>query len=177
MLSVIVGSILFGAAVTLLYRNKASSGGTSISPLIFKKYFNLNTSVGLFATDCIIVLFSLIVFDIEPFFYAIFSIGLTSATMSYLESGLNRKKTVYIISEKNEAILDDLLFVVKRGVTIIPIIGGYNKKMEMLMITLTPRDHQKIIDLVDKHDKSAFVTTNSVSDVHGLGFSYHSGGV
>ena len=38
MLSMVVGSVIFGAAVSILYHNKASSGGTSIPPLIFKKY-------------------------------------------------------------------------------------------------------------------------------------------
>lgn len=178
MLSVIVGSVLFGAAAEVLYKNNASSGGTSIPPLIFKKYFNLNTSIGLFATDSVVVLASLIVFDIEPFFYAIVSIGITSATMSYLEMGLDRKKTVYIISEKEEAIRNDLLYVIKRGVTIVPILGGYNKKnMQMLMVTIGNREYHKVIELVNKYDETAFVITNTVSDVHGLGFTYQSASV
>lgn len=178
MLSVIVGSVLFGAAVQILYKNNASSGGTSIPPLIFKKYFNLNTSIGLFATDSFVVAASLIVFDVESFFYAILSIGITSATMSYLETGLNRKKTLYIISEKEEAIRNDLLYVVKRGVTIIPIMGGYNKKhMQMLMVTVNYRDYPKVIELVNKYDEMAFVIINAVADVHGLGFTYHSASV
>ena len=37
MLSMVMGSVLFGIAVSILYRNNASSGGTAIAPLIFKK--------------------------------------------------------------------------------------------------------------------------------------------
>lgn len=178
MLSALIGSVLFGAASAVLYRNNASSGGTSIPPLIFKKYFDLNVSAGLFATDFIIVLLSLIVFDVGPFFYAIVSIGISSATLSYMETGFNRKKTVFIISEKNDIFLDEILHVVKRGVTIIPIVGGYNKKpMNMLMVTLNIRDYHSVISAVNKWDEKAFVITYPVSDVHGLGFTYHSGSV
>ena len=93
MLSMTTGSVLFGMAVSILYNNKASSGGTSIPPLILKKYLNLNTSIGLFFTDGIVVLLCLLVFSVDSFFYAIFSIFITSTTMSYIESGLNKKKT------------------------------------------------------------------------------------
>jgi len=175
MLSVIAGSIIIGVSVTIMYRNNSSTGGTSIPPLIFKKYFNLNTSVGLFVTDCIVVAASLIVFDTESFIYAILSIGITSGAMNYMEAGFNKKKTVTIISEKDEDILNDLLFVIKRGVTIVPVIGGYNKKdLKMLMVTISYREYQRVIDLVNKHDERAFVITNNVSDVHGLGFTYYS---
>lgn len=178
MLSALIGSVLFGVASAVLYKNNASSGGTSVPPLIFKKYFDLNVSAGLFVTDFIIVLLSLIVFDVGPFFYAIFSIGISSATLSYMETGFNRKKTVFIISEKNDIFLDEILHVVKRGVTIIPIVGGYNKKpMNMLMVTLNIRDYHSVISAVNKWDEKAFVITYPVSDVHGLGFTYHSGSV
>jgi len=178
MLSMIIGSVLFGAGVAILYMNNASSGGTAVPPLILKKYFNINPSVGLFITDSIVVILSLIVFDTESFFFAIFSIFITSATMRYIESGLNKKKVIYILSDNQQAILNDILHEIKRGVTVIPVTGGYTKKQsEMLMVTLESKDYQKIISLVDKHDKKAFMITSTVSDVHGLGFTYESGSV
>lgn len=178
MLSMIVGSFIFGIAVTILYQNKASSGGTAVPPLMFKKYFNLNTSIGLFLTDGLVVLLCLLVFSVDAFFYAVFSIFITSATMGYIENGLSKKKMVYIISEAHEAITSDVLHVIGRGVTVVPIVGAYQQKEKsMLMVTLAKRDYQQLLEIVDKHDKSAFMITDTVSDVHGQGFSYASGTV
>ena len=178
MLSMIAGSVIFGVAVSVLYRNNASSGGTSIPPLIFKKYFNMNTSIGLFLTDGVVVVLCLLVFSIDSFFYAIFSIFITSATMSYLETGVNRKKMVYIISEMHELISNDILHGIGRGVTIVPVIGAYNlEEKNMLMVTLNKKDYQRLLAIVDKHDKKAFMITDTVSDVHGKGFTYESGSV
>jgi len=178
MLSMIAGSVLFGAGVAILYNNNASSGGTAVPPLILKKYFNMNPAIGLFITDSIVVILSLFVFDTESFFFAIFSIFITSATMRYIESGLNKKKVIFILSEKKDRILNDILHEVSRGVTVIPVTGGYTgTQTEMLMVTLASKDYQKIIELVDKYDKKAFMITNTVSDVHGLGFTYESGSV
>jgi len=178
MLSVIIGSVIFGVGVVILYKNKASSGGTAVPPLILKKYFNIDTSLGLFMTDFIVVVISLFVWDVESFFFAIFSIFLTSLTMSYIEGGLNKKKVVFILSDKQEAILEELLYVLNRGVTIVPVVGGHTKRQRnMLMVTLAMKDYQKLLAIVDKHDDKAFMIANVVSDVHGEGFTYESGSV
>ena len=178
MLSMVAGSVIFGVAVSILYHNKASSGGTSIPPLILKKYLNLNTSVGLFITDGIVVTLCLLVFDVDSFFYAIFSILITSASMNYIESGINRKKLVYIISERSEAIARDVLNELQKGVTIVPAIGAYTRnELRMLMVTLDSKKYRQLVSIVNKYDDSAFMITDTVADVHGRGFTYDSGSV
>jgi uncharacterized membrane-anchored protein YitT (DUF2179 family) len=84
-LSVIVGSILFAVGVAILYDSKASSGGTTIPPLIFKKYWGLSTAIGLLLTDFVIVCMSLYIFGFEAFLFAILSIGITSVSMILIE--------------------------------------------------------------------------------------------
>ncbi|MCL1904220.1 MAG: YitT family protein [Oscillospiraceae bacterium] len=178
MLSMIVGSVIFGIANMVLYNNNASSGGTSIPPLILKKYFKTETSLGLFITDGIVVLLSLLVFNTDSFFFAITSIFITSATMNYIESGLNKKKLVYIMSDMIDAITYDVLHKIGRGVTIIPAIGAYGQnEIQMLMIALNSKDYRHLVLIVNKHDKGAFMITDTVSDVHGHGWTYESGSV
>jgi uncharacterized membrane-anchored protein YitT (DUF2179 family) len=178
MLSMVIGSAIFGIAVSILYRNKASSGGTAIPPLILKKHFNLSPSIGLFITDGIVVILCLFVFDVDAFFFAIASIFITSVVMSYVENGINKKKMVYIISSVHEAITQDILHDIGRGVTMIPSIGAFeNQQRPMLMVTLNSKDYQQLLTIVDRHDKEAFMITDTVSDVHGEGFTYESGSV
>ena len=178
MLSMVVGSVIFGAAVSILYVNKASSGGTSIPPLILKKYFNLNTSIGLFITDGIVVFLCLLVFDRDAFFYAVSSIFITSATMNYIENGINKKKMVYIISGMNESITNDILHDIGRGVTIVPVKGAYmQNETDMIMVILDKKNYRQLLTIVNKYDKEAFMITSTVSDVHGKGFTYESGSI
>jgi len=178
MLSMVIGSAIFGVAVTIMYQNNASSGGTAVPPLILKKYFNLSPSIGLFIADGIVVLLCLLVFDVDAFFFAIASVFITSATMSYLENGISKKRMVYIISDHHEAITKEILHNIGRGVTIIPSIGAYeNTQRPMLMVTLHKKNYQQLITVVDKYDKEAFMITDTVSDVHGEGFTYESGSV
>jgi len=178
MLSMMVGSVIFGAAVSILYFNKASSGGTAIPPLILKKHFNISASIGLFITDGVVVVLCLLVFSVDAFFYAVSSIFITSAAMNFIENGINKKKMVYIISDMNSSIANDILHYIGRGVTIIPVIGAYKQsERQMLMVTLDTKDYQHLLSVVDKYDKKAFMITDTVSDVHGQGFTYESGSI
>lgn len=177
-LSMIIGSALGGAAVAIMYANNASSGGTAIPPLIFKKLFNLNTSVGLFLTDGLVVVSSLLVFSVDSFFFSITSIFISSVTVGYLENGVNRKKMVYVISANHDDIEREVLHTIKRGVTIIPVIGAFKKdEKKMLMVTLNKKDYQMLLTIVNRIDKKAFMITSAVADVHGEGFTYQSGSV
>ena len=178
MLSMVVGSVLFGIAVSILYACRASSGGTTVPPLILNKYLGLNTSVGVFISDGIIITLTLFVFSVESFFYSIISIFITAVTMGYIESGIKRKKMVYIISDESEPIKDDILTKLERGVTIVPVIGAYKgTERRMLMVTLNARDYRELLTIIKERDKFAFVITTTVSDVHGQGFTYESGSV
>jgi len=176
MLSMVVGSVLFGIAVSILYACNASSGGTTVPPLILNKYLGLNVSVGVFISDGIIIALTLIVFSVDSFFYSIFSIFITALTMNYIESGMKKKKLVYIISDESELIKNDILTKVERGVTLVPVIGAYEgKERRMLMVTLNSKDYRELLAIVKQRDKFAFMVTNTVSDVYGQGFTYESG--
>ena len=178
MLSMIVGSVIMAISASILYANHASTGGTTLPPLILKKYFGMNPSIGLFISDGIVIVLCLIVFSVESFFYAISSIAITAVVMSYIESGLQRRKMVYIISDHSGPITDEIQTKLGRGVTLVPVIGAYERKeKEMIMVTMDSKNYRDLLDIVRNHDDQAFIITDTVSQVHGEGFTYNSGSV
>jgi len=178
MLSMLAGSVLMAIAASAMYANKASSGGTSLPPLILKKYTGLSPSIGLFLSDGVVILLSLIVFNVDAFLYAIFSITVTAIAMSFIESGMHKRKMVFIISDKSKEITDDIMNEIGRGVTLVPIIGAFERaEKEMVMVTLNSKEYRELRTVVTKHDEYAFMITDSVSEVHGRGFTYDTGSV
>ncbi|WP_157456685.1 YitT family protein [Carnobacterium maltaromaticum] len=173
-LAVIFGSAIFAVGVAILYKIGASSGGTTIPPLIFKKYFGISTSLGLLLTDAVIVIFNIFVFGTEAFFFAILSLVLTSIVMNYIETGMKRRRAVMIMSENHiDAIKVALLENLNRGITVFSVSGGYTgNEKNMLMIILTNQEYQSILKVIDEIDKTSFIIAYNVSEVHGLGFSY-----
>ena len=98
--------------------------------------------------------------------------------MNYIEFGFNKKKLVYIISDSYSVILKDVLHEIGKGVTIVPIIGAHKKNnMQMLMIAVNKRNYDNLLKIVNKHDEKAFMITDTVSDIHGYGFTYESGSI
>jgi len=178
MLSMLTGSTIMAVAASIMYANHASSGGTTVPPLIFKKYFGLSTSIGLFFSDGSVILLSLIVFSFDAFLYAIFSITITALIMGFIETGLRKRKLVYIISDKSKEITHDILTKIDRGATLIPILGAYKHTAgEMIMVVMDSKNYRDLIEIVNEHDEHAFMITENVSQVHGRGFTYDTGSV
>lgn len=175
LLSVIFGSAIFALGVAILYKNQSSSGGTTIPPLIFKKYFNLNPAIGLLATDAIVVSMNLFVFGFEEFLFAILSIVITSGVMTYIETGFNRKKSIMILSENHVNEIREAVFdKTARGATLLAAQGGYQQAdKQVLLIVASDQEFMQIRQIIETIDPKAFVIVNNVSEVLGQGFSYH----
>ncbi|MEY8444627.1 YitT family protein [Enterococcus ratti] len=175
LLSVIFGSAIFALGVAILYKNHSSSGGTTIPPLILKKYFHMNTSSGLLLADAFVVSLNLWVFGLEEFLYAIFSIALTSIVMTYIETGTNRKKSLMVISETSlENIRLRLSTEIGRSLTLLEAkSGNHRKSKEVLLIVVTDQEFSRIKPLIEEIDPTAFVIVNNVAEVTGTGFTYH----
>jgi len=175
LLSVIFGSAIFALGVAILYKNQSSSGGTTIPPLIFKKYFNLNPAIGLLATDAIVVSMNLFVFGFEEFLFAILSIVITSGVMTYIETGFNRKKSIMILSENHVNEIREAVFdKTARGATLLAAQGVYQQAdKQVLLIVASDQEFMQIRQIIETIDPKAFVIVNNVSEVLGQGFSYH----
>lgn len=175
LLSVIFGSAIFAFGVAILYRNNSSSGGTTIPPLIFKKYFNLSTSIGLLFTDACVVLLNLFVFGFEELLYAILSIVITSMVMTYIETGTDRKKAISIISEnKIQQLHQRFMEEIERDATLLDVNNGLEQKVkQVLLIVVTDQEFIKVKTILEEVDPKALVIVNNVAEVLGYDVTYH----
>lgn len=174
MLGAIFGSIIFGLGVGIMYNVGASSGGTTVPPLIFKKYFRLNSSIGLLITDLIIVVFNIFVFNMRSFFFAVLSLIITSIVMNYVETGLNRKKALMITSNNHfDEIVDMLANENEISSKIIKIIQPRNnEESKMLMLVVTNQDYNRAINKIKNSDKDVLIVSYNITDVHDFDFTY-----
>lgn len=168
LLAVIVGSVIFAIGVGLNYQIDASSGGTTVPPMVLKKYFGIKPAVGLFAIDLLVCVGNLFVSGIEAFVLAVFAIGLTSLVMTYVETGFDRKKAVYIMSIDIAAIKAALQADAAHGLTVQSVVGGYSgQASEMLMVVVEQPDFKQLIDRVRIIDPAAFILAVEATEVHG----------
>ncbi|MFD1440321.1 YitT family protein [Lacticaseibacillus hegangensis] len=168
LLAVIIGSVIFAVGVGLIYRIDASSGGTTVPPLILQKYLRLKPAIGLFAVDFLICLLNIPVAGIEAFVLAVFAIGLSSLVMNAVETGLDRKKVVYVMSERHAAITAAVQARTDHGLTLQSVVGGFSKTPgTMLMIVVEQPDFRALIDGIRAIDPDAFILAVEATEVHG----------
>jgi len=174
-LSVFFGSLLTAIGVDVLYRVNASSGGTTIPPLILKKKFGMSPSIGLFISDFVIVALSWFVFGLESVMYSVLVLMMTSLMMEYIANGISRKKIIYILSDNPIDIEKESMAITNRGATRIKATGSYSgKDKEILMIVCNDRDLNQIQEIVKEKDPKAFCIVVNAASVTGEGFSYQS---
>lgn len=157
-----------GLGVSLLYRVNASSGGTTIPPMILKKYFYLNSAVTLLCIDMIVIFLNIFVDGWNAFFLAAFSQLMTAITMNYTETGFDKKYQVRIMSN---LYLDEIKKVLQDnyvGLTVYDVVGGYSDdKKKQLLIVVDASEYGFLITKIHEIDPDAFIITSSVAKVHG----------
>ncbi|WEV36364.1 YitT family protein [Lactobacillus sp. ESL0677] len=168
MLAVIYGGVLMGIGVSMLYRINASAGGTTIPPLIFKKYFYLEPTLTLLMLDMSIILLNVFVDGIEAVLLAAFSQIITTLTMRYTETGLDKKYQVTIMSNENLGQIKEMLQQDYDGLTVYNVVGGYSDEdKQQLVIVVNPNEYGQLVAKVRAIDGEAFIVTENIAKVHG----------
>ncbi|WP_227394262.1 YitT family protein [Jeotgalibacillus aurantiacus] len=171
LLGALFGGIGVGIGLGIVFRGKASTGGTDLAAQIIHKYsgFGLGTCVAFI--DGMIVLAAALVFDIEAGLYALIGLYVTSKTIDLVQVGLNRSKMVHIITNRQEEISQAIFDEVDRGVTKLSAYGGYtDHERPILMCVIDQTEFTRLKNVVKKIDPKAFVIVNDASEVLGEGF-------
>ena len=172
-LAAIYGGILGGIGIGLVVRQGASTGGMDIPPILLKKFFNIDVSKSLIFFDSMTVLAGLFIYGLEPVLIGLISVYSTGMAIDKVLTfgGMDAKK-VEIISDEYQKIQEDIHKIVDRGTTLIEAEGGYTKdRRKVLMVIINNSQYTKLMEVVDKYDKDAFVIVSDVGDVHGKGFT------
>jgi len=171
-LSSIYGGVLIGFGLGLIFKSKATSGGSDIIAMIFAKYTRLPIGQLMIYVDSTIVLFGLIVFrDWKIPLYSWIVIYITGKVIDATLEGVNYNKTLLIISDKYDEIRHKILFDLGRGGTLIKAEGMFEQKERKLIFTNVSRREVYILqDYIKEMDPKAFVTIIDANEIIGDGF-------
>ncbi|MCM3654433.1 YitT family protein [Metabacillus litoralis] len=172
LLGSLFGGIAIGLGIGIVFRGKASTGGTDLAAQIIHKYSGLTLGTCVALIDGLIVLSAAIVFDIESGLYALIALYVTSKTIDIVQIGWGRSKMAMIITSKQQEIQDAILHEIDRGVTRLTAHGGFtNNERPILMCVVDQTEFTKLKQLVRSIDPHAFVTVTDASEVLGEGFN------
>jgi len=172
LLSSVFGGVLIGFGLGLIFRSRATSGGSDIIAMIFAKFTRLPLGQLMIYVDSAIVLIGLIAFkDWRIPLYSWIVIYITGKVIDATLEGINYNKTLLIVSENYDEIRHKILFDLDRGGTLIKAEGMYEGKERKLIFTNVSRREVYILrDYIKKIDPEAFVTIIDANEIIGNGF-------
>lgn len=171
MLATIFGDIVTAFGMAIAFSQNGSTGGTDIVAKIFNKFFSMPMGQGVLASDVSIGLLSGFQFGLNVGMYSILAIVLNGLTIDFLMRGMEMSKQVTIISERHGEISDHIMNGMGRGVTYVPVIGGYTQEnRRMIMTVIRRRELSQLLHKVRKIDPDAFIVVGEVEKVYGEGF-------
>jgi uncharacterized membrane-anchored protein YitT (DUF2179 family) len=172
LLSSIFGGVLIGFGLGLIFKAKASSGGTAILSQIVAKYTRMPLGQTLIIIDSIIVLLGLVAFgDWKIPLYSWIVIFITGKVIDITMEGMSYEKTIFIISDKYEEIRHKIIHDIRRGGTYIEGKGMYNNTdKKIIFVNVTRRELSILTEFVHEVDPKAFLTVIEASEILGEGF-------
>lgn len=172
LLSSIFGGVLVGLGLGLIFKSKATSGGSDIVAMIIAKYTKLPLGQLMIYVDSVIVLIGLLVFaDWKIPLYSWIVIFVTGKTIDIVLQGISVDKTLFIVSDKFEQIRDRIINDLNRGGTYIPGKGMYNGSDKTIIFTVVNRREMAVLqEFIHEIDPKAFLTVLEANEILGEGF-------
>jgi uncharacterized membrane-anchored protein YitT (DUF2179 family) len=171
-LSAIVGGILGGASIGIIFTQGGSTGGTDIIAMLVNKYHNISPGKIILFIDVFIISSSYIIFQsIETLVYGFVMMGVASYTIDLVLTGNKQSVQLFVFSAKAQEIADRIGNETGRGITFIKGTGWYSKsEHDIIMVIVRKQESPQIFRIVRDEDPEAFVSLNTVMGVYGKGF-------
>lgn len=170
LLATVFGGILLGLGVGLILRNTASLDGTEMLSIVLSKRLKI-VSVGelLMGMNLFIYTAAGFLLGWDRAMYSILTYFVASKVIDTVLEGLDKAKSVRIVSEFWEEIGDSIMKELNTSVTYIKSKGGYSKQEKILTFCVVNKfDIPKLKEVVHDVDPRAFIVTEDVHEVEGV---------
>ena len=156
----------------LLFNCNASSGGTDIVAMIFKKY----TSIGdigraLLLTDSLIAVSSCFFFGMRTGLFSILGLLAKAFAVDSVIESINLCKSFSIVTSKPEEICDYIIHDLNHSSTVIEAQGAYSHEEKKVVLTAVRRSEAvKLRQKAKQIDPQSFLFITNTSEIIGKGF-------
>ena len=152
--------------LAILFNRNASSGGLDIVAKFLNKYLRMDLGKAMSLSGMCAALSSIFVSDSKIVVLRVLGTYINGIVLDHFIFGMNEKKRVCIISQKEKEIQDFILHSLRSGATIYQAIGAYDSEPHREIITIVNKsEYAQLMNFIGKTDKDAFVTVYTVNEV------------
>ena len=174
LLTAVFGGFFIGAGIGLAIRGGAVLDGTEIAALLVSRNsYLLRVGDVILILNVFIFLAAAFLLSVESALYSILTYIAASKTIDFLIHGVEEYTAIIIISPRSDEIRETIVNRLRRGVTVLRGSGGVGSTgstegdVAVLYCVVTRLEIGSITDAAVTLDPTAFITTHSLSDVHG----------
>ena len=172
LLSAIFGGIVYGIGIGMIFKARATSGGSDIISMILNKYTHISLGTLVIIVDCTITLSTVVAFgDWRLPMYSWIIVFIEGKVIDLIVEGASVHKTLMIVTKEMDTVKNIILNDINRGATILPAIGAYKgESREMIYTILTRREMMVLRHKIREIDPEAFINVIDSREILGKGF-------
>ena len=177
-MSLIIGCVMTGSALAIVFLNNGSTGGTDIIAASVNKYRDVSLGTVLTFLDLAIISSCLLIPQFGDMLdrahkvvFGLCTMVIENFMLDYLMNRQRQSVQFFIFSKKWQEIANALGTKTDHGVTILDAHGWYTgKERKVICLLARKRESTYIFRLIKMIDPQAFVSQSSVIGVYGEGF-------
>ena len=171
-MNVILGAVLCGLGLGVVFTHGGSTGGTDIIAAMVAKHSTISFGRTMMYCDVLIICSSYLLFhSIDKIVYGLIFMVIYSVAADRVINNTRQSVQFLIISKKWQEIADNINNVAHRGCTILDGIGWYTKDaVKIVMVMCRKHESVNIFRIIKETDREAIITQSNVNGVYGFGF-------
>ena len=172
LLSSIFGGIVYGIGIGMIFKSRATSGGSDIIAMILNKYTHISLGTLVIIVDCTITLTTVLAFgDWKLPMYSWIIVFIEGKVIDLIVEGASVHKTLMIVTREMDTVKNIILNDINRGATILPAVGAYKgESREIIYTILTRREMMILRHRIREIDPDAFINVIDSREILGRGF-------
>ncbi|MCI5915893.1 MAG: YitT family protein [Bacteroidales bacterium] len=177
-MSLVIGCMLTGTALAIVFLNNGSTGGTDIVAAVVNKYHNISLGKVLILVDLCIINSCLLIdtfgsFDVraQKVVFGLCTMFIECTMLDFVMNWQRQSVQFMIFSKHHNEIAEAIAKTTDHSLTILDGHGWYSgKEMKVICLLAKKNESPIIFRLIKTIDPTAFVSQSSVIGVYGEGF-------
>jgi uncharacterized membrane-anchored protein YitT (DUF2179 family) len=171
LLNSLYGAVVSGVGYGLVYRARATSGGSDILARILNHYRSVPMTQSYLTVDSAVILAAGFVFGWKQALYAIITLYVSGLVSETILEGTGTVRTALIITAQPQQVSQRVLDELERGVTVLQGTGAYTGEARpVLYCVVTRSEVAQLKSIVREVDPLAFMVIGVVHEALGEGF-------
>ncbi|PKN95154.1 MAG: hypothetical protein CVU44_00270 [Chloroflexi bacterium HGW-Chloroflexi-6] len=171
-LNALYGAVVSGIGYALVYRGRGTSGGSDILARILNHYRGIPMTQSYLLTDTVVILGAGFIFGWQAALYAIITLYVSGLVVDTVIEGGGTVRTALIVTSEPQAVTEQIMHDLERGVTVIPGTGAYTGTARPILYCVVTRSEvQMLKSIVQDADPRAFMVVGAAHEALGEGFA------